>query len=362
MSEPAPVTNGVAKPLVREANPLNVEMPFSEVDGFITPNESFYVRCHFPVPEIVRDAWRLQVTGEVEEPFELNYGELRQMESRVISATLECAGNNRRFLEPKVKGVQWGLGAVGNAAWRGVPLAKILERAKPKPGALEAILEGADEGPLEERWAPPGNTRFARSVPIGKAQDDVLLAYEMNGEELNAAHGFPLRAVVPGWYAMASVKWLDRIVITRTPFAGYHQTLDYAYWERAHNLARRVSLTEMQVKAQISRPANGEHLAPSTIVRVHGAAWGAGTGIAKVEFSSDGGESWVPTKLIGKAAPFAWQLWEYEWRTPSVPGKCSLRVRATDASGQSQPAQHAADRGGYMINHILPIQVEVGAG
>src|SRR5213075_2200087 len=128
--------------IVREQEPLNLEMPFSSLDGFITPNESFYVRCHFPVPEISADDWRLKIEGEVEAPFELSYKELRAMEPRTIAATLECAGNNRLYLEPKAKGVQWGLGAVGNASWTGVPLAALLERARPRAGAIEVILDG----------------------------------------------------------------------------------------------------------------------------------------------------------------------------------------------------------------------------
>src|ERR1051325_10683523 len=131
--------------IVREEEPLNLEMPFSSLDGFITPNELFYVRCHFPVPEISASDWRLKIEGEVEAPFEINYEELRGMESRTITATLECAGKNRIFLEPKVKGVQWELGAVGNASWTGVPLAALLEQARPKSGVIEVILDGADE-------------------------------------------------------------------------------------------------------------------------------------------------------------------------------------------------------------------------
>lgn len=346
--------------LVRESSPPNVEMPFSSLADEITPNDSFYVRCHFPVPEISRTDWRLQVMGEVEEAFELDYEALKKMETQTIAATLECAGNNRRFLEPRVKGVQWGQGAVGNAAWRGVPLAAPLARARPRPGALEVILEGADEGPLEERWAPPGKTRFARSLPLAKAQADVLLAYEMNGAELNAAHGFPLRAIVPGWYAMASVKWLCRIIVTSRPFDGYYQTLDYAYWERTDELARRVPLTKLQVKAQIARPQNGERVRANTALRVQGAAWSEGE-IAKVEFSADDGRSWQEVRLTSDSAPHAWRLWEYEWRTPATPGKCSLRVRATDARGHIQPREHDDDRGGYMINHVLPVVVEVDA-
>ena len=122
--------------IVREQEPLNLEMPFSTLNGFITPNESFYVRCHFPIPEIAISEWRLSVEGEVEAPFHIDYGGLLSMESRTIAATLECAGNNRIFLEPKVKGVQWGLGAVGNARWTGVPLSAVLARAKVKSTAI----------------------------------------------------------------------------------------------------------------------------------------------------------------------------------------------------------------------------------
>src|SRR2546430_3002696 len=154
--------------IVREQEPLNLEMPFSSLSGFITPNESFYVRCHFPIPEISAEEWRLKVEGEVEAPFELSYDELLGMESRTIAATLECAGNNRIFLEPKVKGVQWGLGAVGNAEWTGVPLSILLDRAGMKANASEVILEGADGGMLEDPKSPPGQLKFARSIPIEK--------------------------------------------------------------------------------------------------------------------------------------------------------------------------------------------------
>src|SRR5437660_1404898 len=156
--------------IVREQDPLNLEMPFSSLDGFITPNESFYVRCHFPVPEISAKDWRLKIEGEVEAPFSLSYEELLAMESRTVAATLECAGNNRIFLEPKVKGVQWELGAVGNASWTGVALSAVLERAKVKPTAIEVILEGADEGEIANPPRPAGRICFARSLPLEKAR------------------------------------------------------------------------------------------------------------------------------------------------------------------------------------------------
>src|SRR6266550_2514273 len=218
--------------IVRSEDPLNLEMPFSSLDQFITPTEAFYVRTHFPIPKIDKRDWRLRVEGEVEKPFELGYDDLPKMQSRTIAVTLECAGNNRNFLEPKVKGVQWGLGAVGTAEWTGVPLSILLDRAEVKAEAREVILEGADGGVLEEPKRPSGKVQFARSIPLAKARTDVLLAFQMNGNDLPPQHGFPLRAIVPGWYAMASVKWLRRIIVIERPFNGYYQTLDYAYWAK----------------------------------------------------------------------------------------------------------------------------------
>src|ERR1700752_1124049 len=177
--------------IVRSEEPLNLEMPFETVGSFITPRESFYVRTHFPIPKIDREAWWLHLEGEVEKPFAINYEELVELKSVTIPVTLECAGNNRNFLEPKVKGVQWGLGAVGTAEWTGVPLSGLLDRALVRSNAREAILEGADHGMLDDPKSPPGELTFSRSVPLDKAKRDVLLAYRMNSRDLPPEHGFP---------------------------------------------------------------------------------------------------------------------------------------------------------------------------
>jgi DMSO/TMAO reductase YedYZ molybdopterin-dependent catalytic subunit len=345
--------------IVREQEPLNLEMPFSSLDGFITPNELFYVRCHFPVPEISVENWRLKVEGDVEAPFEIGYDELLAMESRTIAATLECAGNNRIFLEPKAKGVQWGLGAVGNASWTGVPLAALLERAKVKASAIEVILDGADEGQVDKTPTPAGKISFCRSLSLGKAREDVLLAYEMNGEKLSAAHGFPLRAIVPGWYAMASVKWLRRIIVTDKPFNGFYQSLDYTYWDRSGPLPTLAPLTEQQTKAEIAKPEKGEIVAANSTYRVHGAAWTGAGEITRVELSFDDGGTWQEAKLLGEPVRNAWRLWEYEWRTPQTPGRHTIVARATDSNGFVQPVDRGGDRGTYMINHLLPVEVEI---
>jgi DMSO/TMAO reductase YedYZ molybdopterin-dependent catalytic subunit len=343
--------------IVRSEDPLNLEMPFENLDGFITPTDLFYVRGHFPIPTVDHRTWRLRVEGEVEKPFALNYAELLKLEARTVPVTLECAGNNRDRLEPKVAGVQWGLGAVGNAEWTGVPLAALLDRAGVKPTAREVVLEGADEGPLEDPKAPRGNVRFARSIPLEKARADALLAYKMNGTDLPPEHGFPLRAIVPGWFAVASIKWLQRIIITDRPFRGYYQTIDYAFWKREGENAELVPLRELQVKAEIARPKNGEVVSANSSVRVHGAAWTAGK-IIKVEVSADGGGTWSEATL-GDSVPNAWRLWEYTWRTPAKPGQQTLIARATDSLGRTQPVERDPDRGTYMINHLLPTKVEV---
>src|SRR5438094_2953957 len=344
--------------IVRSEDPLNLEMPFSTSDQFITPTKSFYVRTHFPIPTIDKDEWWLQVEGEVEKPFKINYQELLKLKSLTVPLTLECAGNNRNFLEPKVKGVQWGLGAVGTAEWTGVPLSILLDGAGVKPQSREVILEGADGGTLEDAKAPNGNLKFARSIPLAKAKD-VLLAYKMNGADLPPEHGFPLRAIVPGWYAMASIKWLQRIIVTDRPFTGYYQTLDYAFWKRRGDIAELTPLSEMQVKAEIAKPAQGEIVPKNSNVRCHGAAWTSDGEITKVELSTDGGATWNEAKLVGQSKPNAWRLWEFDWQTPAAVGKQILVARATDSHGRTQPVERDPDRGTYMINHLLPIDVEV---
>jgi DMSO/TMAO reductase YedYZ molybdopterin-dependent catalytic subunit len=344
--------------ITREKEPPNLEMPFGVLDGFVTPNERFYIRCHFPIPKINERDWRLKVEGKVARPFEVTMDDLRQMPAHTITATLECAGNSRVFLVPKVKGVQWELGAVGNAEWTGVRLRDLLQRAEVASEAREIILEGVDNGPIAEPPRPVGKINFARSIPLEKAMDDVLLAFAMNGEPLSAAHGFPLRAVVPGWYGMASIKWLQRIIATDQPFNGYYQSIDYAFWQRRDGGPALIPLTEMQVKAEIAHPENNEIIRANGKYLVNGAAWTAEAVISKVEISCDGGKSWSETNLKDNSIKNAWRLWEFEWQTPA-PGNYTLMARATDSRGRIQPMERDVNGGTYMISHCLPIEVEV---
>jgi len=346
--------------ILRDKEPENLEFPFATLRSFVTPNEQFFVRSHFPVPKIDPAAWRLKIEGLVERPCELSLGELVGFRTRTVVATIECAGNNRIFLSPKVDGLQWELGAVGNAEWTGVPLASLLERAGVQPGAVEVVFEGADSGKLAKPPSP-GNIHFAHSIPLTKAfTSDVLLVHTMNGEPLTPSHGFPLRVVVPGWYGMASVKWLQRIVLVDRPFRGYFKSADYTYWESRQGLPTQLlPVTENEVKAQVARPATREIVPADSIYRVHGAAWAGEANVTQVHVSTDGGANWDAANLLGAPVSYAWRLWEYHWRTPAQPGRATLLARAMDSRGRVQPTQRDAHRGSYVISHVVPIEVEV---
>jgi DMSO/TMAO reductase YedYZ molybdopterin-dependent catalytic subunit len=345
--------------IVRQAEPVNLEMPFGTLDHFVTRTEDFFVRCHFAIPTISRDRWRLHISGLVAHSVELGLDELQSCSPTSVTATIECAGNGRVFLSPSVDGAQWERGAVGNAVWTGVPLKAVLERAGIQPGAAEVILTGSDQGEIETAPKPGGKIHYARSLPLAKAADDVLLAWQMNGTELTPAHGFPLRAIVPGWYGMASVKWLSEIVVTDQPFHGYYQSVDYAYWQRSNGEPSLVPITELQVKAQIARPSPLEVVPSGEPYLIRGAAWSCEAQIVRVEVSTDGGKRWSEARLGSHTDPHAWRLWEYDWVTPKSGGRVALMVRAHDAKGRTQPTRRDPDRGGYLINEVLGIDVVV---
>jgi len=345
--------------IVREREPLNLEMPFGSLDGFITPVDRFFVRNHFSIPQIDVKTWRLKIEGEVETPLELTYDEVNKMESRTVAVTMECAGNGRAFLTPAAIGAQWERGAVSTAEWTGVLLAEVLGRAGLKGSVREVIFEGADRGEIEDPLGPAGNVHYTRSMSLKKATHDVLLAFKMNGEELTPAHGAPLRVIVPGWYGMASVKWLTRIIASTQPFNGYYQTIDYAYWQRGPGAPTLVPITGMQVKAQIARPGFADAVRTGQTYRVQGAAWTSEAEITNVEISTNGGQTWQDAHLLGESIHNAWRLWDFDWQVPAKAGKASLLARATDSLGRTQPAERDENRRSYLVNHLLPIEVEV---
>jgi DMSO/TMAO reductase YedYZ molybdopterin-dependent catalytic subunit len=288
----------------------------------------------------------------------LSYAEIRSMPSRSCVATLECAGNGRVFLVPPAPGAQWELGAVGNAEWTGVPLSVLLDRAGLVDEVCELVLEGADHGVPKEEPKPPGAISYARSITRKRAlEPDVLIAYAMNGQNLTLDHGYPLRAVVPGHYGMASVKWLTNVVATTQPFQGYWQTSDYGYWDDSSRIPVRRPLAEMKLKAQIARPRVYETLEPGRSYTIFGAAWAGGTDVMEIWVSLDGGSSWVQGQFLDPINRNAWRRWRYDWITPTQPGRYTLLARAKGGDQSVQPDGHNANFGSYVIDHPLPIEV-----
>ena len=239
---------------------------------------------------------------------------------------------------------------MGNAEWTGVPLNAILEGAGLKPNAVDVMFEGADEGEIKDDPKSPGEIHFARSLPIAKARGgDVVVAYKMNGAELSPAHGFLVQLVVPGWYGMASIKWLTRIVVTDKPFDGFFQTLQYSHWERPNGTPTLLPVTEMHVKAAIVSPMLDEVVTRNTPYRVRRLAWAGESNIAQVEVSTDGGQKWTKAQLTGPVVRYAWRQWEYDWQAPA-PGEYTLMARGTDTEGRTQPMTRSKDRRSYEID------------
>jgi DMSO/TMAO reductase YedYZ molybdopterin-dependent catalytic subunit len=346
--------------IIREKEPHNLESPFAQIDSFLTPTELFYIRSHFTTPKLDIASYKLRIDGAVSNSFSLTYNELRDMPSETRIATLECAGNSRVFLVPQVEGAQWELGAVGNAEWTGVLLSDLLDRAGMEDGAREIVLEGADRGIPREKPVPPGPIAFARSLPRDKAiQREVLIAYQMNGRDLTLDHGYPARAIVPGHYGMASVKWLTHIHAVREPFHGYWQTSDYAYWDSLDGQPVRRALGEMKLKSEIARPGMYEVLEPNRVCTISGAAWAGQTIVTEIAVSTDDGQTWAEAEFVDPVQRHAWRRWKFDWMVPNAPGRYTLLARARDASGAVQPDQHDERYGSYVVNHPLPIQVFV---
>jgi DMSO/TMAO reductase YedYZ molybdopterin-dependent catalytic subunit len=348
------------KRIVQSKEPLNLEMPIGTAKEFLTPTELHYVRNHYAMPKLDAKSYRLVVTGAVKRELRVTLDYLQKLKSATRAVTLECAGNGRSLLKPKVKGVQWGLGAVSTAEWAGVPLAALLDLAGVQPGAVEVILDGADKGDPKKEIQPPYDITFCRSLPLAKATSpETMLAWGMNGKDLRPEHGYPLRAVVAGWYGMASVKWLTRIIVTKAPFNGFDQTIDYGIWAKGEDgLPRLTPVTAIQVKSSITSPAPGDSLPINKEVRIHGATWAGESEVAKVEISTNGGKAWVEAKLLGKPVPYCWRQWEHRW-TPTAAGEAVLMVRATDRGGRTQPLKHDPSRRNYMISFVQSTPVTV---
>ena len=346
--------------IVRSGRPQDLETPAQLLDSWITPNDLFYVRSHFYTPTIDPDAWRLVVDGEVERPLTLTLADLRRLPSATAAVTLECAGNGRAFFDPPVAGVQWEKGAVGTARWTGVRLNDVLRAAGLKPAARHLWLDGGDAGVGR---APD----FVRNLPLDKAlHPDTVLAYEMNGQTLPVPHGFPLRAIVPGWEGAYSVKWLMHIRVSDREHGGAFVQGGYRYPRRPVAPGATVSAAEMDplkgmvVKSIITAPAAVASMATGA-VRVSGFAWAGEDEIAGVDVSTDNGRTWQPARLGADRARWAWRQFEHTWR-PAAPGSYVVMSRARDRRGRMQPIVPDWNPSGYLWNAIDQVRVDVQQG
>jgi DMSO/TMAO reductase YedYZ molybdopterin-dependent catalytic subunit len=341
--------------VVHRAHPLNCETSIPGLlGGVVMPNARFYVRNHFQIPALDAAEFRLGVTGLVERPLSLGLRDLQKMRSHTLAVTLECAGNGRTLFNPPIAGEKWNLGAVSTAEWTGVPLAEILDRVGVRSGAREVVFRGADGGMVDGR---PDAIRFERSLPLDQARDpDVLVAYAMNGEALPTNHGHPLRLVVPGWYAVASVKWLTDIEVVDEPFNGFYQADRYWYeWERGEHTVRE-PVTLQRVRSLITEPAPNQEL-PCGEITIRGVAWSGAASIARVEVGVGGGD-WQEARLVGERRRHSWQWWELITRVQRAQ-TLTIRVRATDLADRTQPERPEWNRLGYGNNGIHEVAVRV---
>jgi DMSO/TMAO reductase YedYZ molybdopterin-dependent catalytic subunit len=283
-------------------------------------------------------------------PIVISAESLRSLERHILPVVLECAGHRRAELDPPAPGLQWGTGAVSEAVWTGASLRDVLRRAGISPRAVEVVLRGAERGMSEHA----GVRSYARSLPVAKAlHPDTLLAYEMNGAPIPDIYGGPVRAIVPGWYAMDSVKWLASIRAVTRPFRGAFQALDYRWVEPGERGAGR-RIDRLSVQALITAPAEGERLRAGPAV-IRGAAWAGEAHVARVEVSVDDG-AWEAAE-ISRRGLYARALWRHE--IDVAPGVRRIAVRATDRRGETQPDRPVANAGGYCGNAVHRVAVAV---
>lgn len=319
--------------------PLNAHTSRRGLAARLTPAPDLFVRNHGSAPEIRHEDWRFTLTG-FRRPFELTYADLLDMPRASHDVVLECAGNGRALLAPRTEGTPWEDRAVGCVRFTGTPLASVLDRAGVPRDAVEIVFRGADEGDVP----------FERSLPVDVAlAEDTLVAWAMNGEPLPSEHGGPARLVVPRWYGVASVKWLAEARATATPFEGRYQTDRYVIARDAAD-PRKEPVREKRVNSLIVEPAADARVPHDETIHVRGHAWSGTAPIARVEVSTDGGETWTDATLDAPTGPHAWTTFHLATRLPA--GPVTLLSRAWDEAGNAQPDAPEWNWLGY-ANHAV---------
>jgi sulfane dehydrogenase subunit SoxC len=330
---------------------INQETRLETLRGYLTPASQFFVRQHSNVPAIDLRTWRLRIEGDgVERPVELGFDDLLRLPSRSVTAYIECAGNGRaffnEFMGKVASGTQWRYGAIGVAEWTGVPLGAVLELARVRPDTprdiLNVLVEGLD------------SVKVNRPMSLAKAfEDDTLLAYAFNGEPVPADHGFPVRAIVPGWVGINSIKWVGRIEVRKTVIDVPTTTKTYVL--EGPDYPSRVVLREQTLKSAVALPWGGT--LPAGRQRVRGFAWSQVGQIRRVEYSLDRGATWQSATLREPNIPRAWARWDFEW--DARPGDHTILTRATDDKGNTQPSTIPWNAQGYGYNVPVPHPVKV---
>jgi DMSO/TMAO reductase YedYZ molybdopterin-dependent catalytic subunit len=321
--------------------PQNSSSTLLSVQGTITPAEMFFIRDHYEEPLLSLSKWRLRIEGNVSIPLELSFSDFLESSTTKLQSTLECAGNSPSGF------------AVSTGIWEGVPMRQFLQKA----GVLKAsyvMLEGADVGRLRA-----GSIRapFARIVPLRKClSPETLLAFKLNDRFLSRSGGFPVRAILPGWYGMDSVKWLQRIVVVEADTnPKYTNGMEQVYVRRIRETDGQIlvhPVSEMSVKSEIAFPSDGAIL-PSGVHSVWGFAWAGQNIVKRVQLSTDGGKNWSAAELKSSSMPFAWVKWQYLWT--AQPGDHILISRAENLAGDMQPLiRDARRKDGYELNECAP--------
>jgi DMSO/TMAO reductase YedYZ molybdopterin-dependent catalytic subunit len=349
--------------ILQRTRPPLLETPFNVFDsGVLTPNDQFFVRWHWALipTEVDAAAFKLTVRGHVNQALSLSMADLLTMPRVEIAAVNQCSGNSRGLFQPRVPGGQWENGAMGNALWTGVRLRDVVDRAGVKSGAVAARFRGLDEPVVDT--API----FMKSLDIDHARDgEVMLAYQMNGEQLPLLNGFPLRLIVPGWYSTYWVKMLNDIEILDTPDDNYWMKTAYRIPDTPHANVKpgeigfaTVPINRMAPRSFFTNLTNGASVKPEAPLLVRGIAFGGDCGVARVELSDDGGTTWRAAALDPEQCKYGFRRWSAEVSAPSS-GTITLKARCTNASGEAQPAEPNWNGGGFMRNVIESVGLVV---
>jgi sulfite oxidase len=343
--------------LVHNDRPEDLETPLEYFNTWITPNDVFFVRQHLPRPTTSEATHRIALNGRVNKELELSIADLRKLPQHTLAATLECTGDARGFFRPRVPGIQWGRGAIGNAEWSGPRLGDVLKLAGADENASWVTVNGADVGVAK-------TPDFIRSLRMQKALDPAtLLALKMNGAPLPDLHGFPVRLVIPGWDGTSWVKWVTSLTVATEPDNGFF--MNPAYRFPKHPVAPGAPanpvdleiIEAMPVKSYITSPADQDRIALDPLV-LRGIAWAGVERIERVEVSTDAGRHWTEAHLSAQNLPFAWRLWTLDW-TPPQTGYFTILSRAIDSAGNVQPVAATWNPSGYLYNAIDQIGVMV---